>query len=112
GGGGVGGGGGGAWDTEVRHHGANAWGVQALREDSFDVPYRCLLPREVEGLVMGAGRSISVEHPFLLRCMAHTMVVGQAAGTAAAVAGQQAVSPGQVAVAAVQEELRRQGVVV
>ncbi|MEN6403304.1 MAG: FAD-dependent oxidoreductase [Armatimonadia bacterium] len=100
------------WDDEVRHHGANSWGVQALREDSFDLPYRCLLPRTVEGLVMGAGRSISVEHPFLLRCMAHTMVVGQAAGTAAAVAGQQAVSPGQVAVSAVQAELRRQGVVV
>ena len=47
------------WDHPVRHHGAGAWGVQALRSDSFDLPYRCLVPKGVEGLVMGAGRSVS-----------------------------------------------------
>ena len=98
------------WDTEVRHPGPGAWSVQALRGDSFDLPYRCLLPRRVEGLLAGAGRSISTDNPWLLRCMAHTMVVGQAAGAAAAVAAQAHVAPRAVAIQAVQQQLRQQGV--
>lgn len=98
------------WDNEVRHHGKNAWGVQALRSDSFDLPYGCLLPRTVEGLLMGAGRSLSVEQPYLLRCMAHTMVVGQAAGAVAAVAVRDGVTPRSVSINGVQQELRRQRV--
>jgi hypothetical protein len=99
------------WDTEVRHGGPKAWSVQALRAETFDLPYRCLLPCEVEGLLVGAGRSISTRDPWLLRCMAQTMVVGQAAGTAGAVAAKAGVTPREVEVAAVQEELRRQAVV-
>jgi hypothetical protein len=98
------------WDHPVRHHGAGAWGVQALRRDSFDLPYRCLLPRGAEGLVMGAGRSVSSEDPRLLRVMAHTMVVGQAAGTAAAVAARSGRTLRDLDVGAIQQELRRQGV--
>jgi hypothetical protein len=98
------------WDHPVRHHGAGAWGVQALRSDSFDLPYRCLLPSGVEGLVMGAGRSISTDNPRLLRVMAHTMVVGQAGGTAAAVAAGSGRTPQVLDAGAIQEELRRQGV--
>lgn len=99
------------WDSEVRHHGKNAWGVQALHDDSFDIPYRCLLPRRSEGLLMGAGRSVSAAEPFLLRTMVQTMVVGQGAGAAAAVAAAAGLSPREVAMAEVQAELRRQGVV-
>jgi hypothetical protein len=98
------------WDHEVRHHGKNAWGVQALHSDSFDVPYRCLLPRHTEGLLMGAGRSVSAADPFLLRTMVQTMVIGQGAGAAAAVAAAAGLSPREVAMAPVQAELRRQGV--
>lgn len=98
------------WDNQVRHHGQGAWCVQALRSDSFDLPYRCLLPRRVDGLLMGAGRSISTNDPGLLRCMAQTMVVGQAAGAAAAVAARAGATPRAVGVELVQEELRKQGV--
>jgi hypothetical protein len=98
------------WDHPVRHRGAGAWGVQALRSDSFDLPYRCLLPRGADGLLMGAGRSLSAEDPRLLRVMAHTMVVGQAAGTAAAVAARSGVVPRALEAGAIQEELLRQGV--
>ena len=97
------------WDNEVRHHGAKAWGVQAMRDDTFDLPYRCLVPRVSDGLLVGAGRSISTKDPWLLRCMAQTMVVGQAAGAAAAVAVREQATPRALDVAAVQEELRRQG---
>ena len=96
------------WDNIVKHHGARAWGAQVCHADSFDVPYRCLLPRGVDGLLMGAGRSISTDNPYLLRVMAHTMVVGQGAGAAAAVAVATSATPRQVDIAAVQKELRRQ----
>jgi len=99
------------WDSLVKHPGPKAWGAQVCHSDSFDLPYRCLVPRAVDGLLMGAGRSVSVSDPFLLRVMAHTMVVGQAAGAAAAVAAKAGTSPRQVASGAVQAELRRQGVV-
>ena len=55
---------------------------------------------------MGAGRSVSTDNPSLLRVMAHTMVVGQAAGTAAAVCARQGVSPHAVTVSDVQAALR------
>ena len=99
------------WDHPIRHHGKGAWGVQALRKDSFDLPFRCLIPRGIKNLLMGAGRSACSENPSLLRVMVHTMVVGQAAGTAAAVAVRNGVAPNEVDVAAVQNELRKQGVV-
>jgi len=98
------------WENQVKHHGANAWGSQVCHADSADLTYRCLLPRGVDGLVMGAGRSISTDNPSLLRVMAHTMVVGQAAGTAAAVAVKTETSPASVEVSAIQDELKRQGV--
>ncbi|HUU60531.1 MAG TPA: FAD-dependent oxidoreductase [Phycisphaerae bacterium] len=88
----------------------NAWGVQTFTNDTFDVPCRALLPRKVENLIMGAGRSISAADPLLLRVMALTMVVGQGAGTAAAVAARSGATPRDVDVAAVQQELIRQGV--
>ena len=87
-----------------------AWGAQTFRDETFDIPYRCLLPRNVEGLLMGSGRSVSAENPMLLRVMAHTMVIGQGAGVAAAVSARDEVLPRQVAVDAVQAELIRQGV--
>jgi len=94
----------------VRHPGKGAWGVQVMRPDSFDVPYRCLLPQGVEGLIMGAGRSVSTDNPWLLRVMVHTMIVGQAAGTAAALAARTGTSPRKLDVAELQSELRSQGV--
>lgn len=98
------------WENQVKHHGANAWGSQVCHADSADLPYRCLLSKGVDGLLMGAGRSISTDNPSLLRVMVHTMVVGQAAGTAAATAVKTSSSPATVEVGAIQSELKRQGV--
>jgi len=96
--------------TAIKHPGPNAWGVALINTDSADLPYRCLLPKGVDGLLMGAGRSVSASDSWLLRVMVHTMVVGQAAGTAAAVAVRAGVTPGTANVADIQTELRRQGV--
>ena len=98
------------WDSVVKHPGAGAWGSQVCRTDSCDVPYRCLVPRDVDGLLVGAGRSISTDNPFLLRVMVHTMVIGQGAGVAAATAATTGATVRQVDIAAVQAALRRQGV--
>ncbi len=56
-------------------------------EKPYDIPYRCLLPRGVEGLLV-AGRCISGDHSALssYRIQSHCMAMGQAAGTAAALA--------------------------
>ena len=53
---------------------------------------------------------IAARDAFLLRVMALTMLVGQAAGAAAAVAAASGTIPCAVKVGAVQAELRRQGV--
>lgn len=99
------------WEDQVKHHGANAWGSQVCHADSADLPYRCLLPKGIDGLIMGAGRSISTDNPSILRVMVHTMVVGQAAGTAAAVAVKAGSTAKTVDVAAVQAELKQQGAI-
>jgi len=98
------------FDHIVKHHGHGAWSSQVCHEVPSDLPFRCLLPRGIDGLIVGAGRSVSAADPSLLRVMAHTMVVGQAAGTAAAVAGKDGVTPREVEIPTVQDELRRQGV--
>ena len=94
----------------VKNPKPRAWGVQTFVDGTFDIPYRCLLPRGVEGLLMGSGRSVSASSPYLLRVMALTMVVGQAAGVAAAISTQQGVTPRSVDTGVVQRELMRQGV--
>jgi hypothetical protein len=54
---------------------------------TYDIPYRCLLPLQVEGLVV-AGRCLSASHDAhaSVRSMAQCMAMGQAAGVAAALA--------------------------
>ena len=98
------------YDNVRKHAGPNAWASQICHDDSSDLPRRALLPAGLDGLVMGAGRSISIANPSALRVMVHTMVVGQGAGTIAAVAAATGQTPRSVDIAAVQAELRRNGV--
>ncbi len=81
-----------------------------LRHEGFDIPYRALVPREVEGLVL-SGRCISAEQaPFQsARSMAPAMAVGHAAGCAAALAARSGVAPRRVDVKELQKLLRKQG---
>ena len=55
--------------------------------DSYDIPYRSLLPKNVENLLV-AGRSISSTHEAMsaVRVMATCMAMGEAAGRAARIA--------------------------
>jgi hypothetical protein len=78
--------------------------------EAYDIPLRCLLPQEVEGIIV-AGRCISGTHEALssYRVMPVSMATGQAAGVLAALAVEREKPPRAVAAADVQRELIRQG---
>lgn len=63
----------------------------------YGIPWRCLLPRGVEGMVV-AGRCFSATHDAhaSARSMATCMAMGQAAGTAAAMAAASGCTPREV----------------
>jgi hypothetical protein len=79
----------------------------------FQIPYRALVPRKTEGLLI-AGRCISASHEAVgaTRQVYCCMATGQAAGTAAALAGDQGVSPRFVDIRCIQSSLREQGVTI
>jgi len=78
----------------------------------YQIPYRCLLPKRVEGLLV-AGRCLSADHWALgsARVMIITMPMGEAAGAAAAFAAREGVPPRKLDVAEIQEELRKGGTI-
>ncbi len=84
-----------------------------LEHEGYDIPYGCLVPREVDGL-LAAGRCISSEQqPYEShRAMAPMMAIGQAAGMAAALCAAQDVEPRALDVRKLQETLESQAAVV
>ena len=76
----------------------------------YDIPYRCLLPLNVENLLL-AGRCISGTHEAMasFRVMSICMAMGQAAGTAAALSVKANVSPRLLDVKSLQKELMAKG---
>ncbi len=77
---------------------------------SYEIPYRCLVPKAVDGLLV-AGRCISTTHEALAstRLTPTVMTLGQAAGTAAALCAR-GLQPRDIAPAALRAELERDGV--
>ena len=77
------------------------------------IPYRCLLPRGIENMLV-AGRCVSATHEALasIRVMAQCMAMGQAAGTAAAMAAAEGSTPREIDVGRLQERLCSQGAIV
>lgn len=76
----------------------------------YDIPYRCLLPETVDGILV-AGRAISAERRALAsaRISGTCMAMGQAAGTAAALAVLAGIPPRDLDVAALRRALAAQG---
>jgi hypothetical protein len=81
-----------------------------LTHEGYDIPYRSLLPKKVDNLVV-AGRCISSEQqPFEShRAMVPMMAVGQAAGVAAAIASARRLSPARIDITELQASLANQG---
>ncbi len=78
--------------------------------DWYDIPYRALLSVGVPNL-LASGRCISATHEGMAgaRVMGTCIAIGQAAGTAAALAVQSGVAPAEVNVAQLQQALRADG---
>jgi 2-polyprenyl-6-methoxyphenol hydroxylase-like FAD-dependent oxidoreductase len=85
---------------------------EKVQPGPYDIPYRTLLPRGVENLLV-AGRCHSATSEALAssRLTAPAMGMGQAAGTAAALAAAGGGVPATVDVGALQDALRRQGAI-
>ena len=80
---------------------------------SMTIPYRCMLPQGKEGLLV-AGRCVSYEPPVAncIRCMAQCMAIGEAAGTAAAIAVEMDTTPRNIDIKMLQESLRIQHAII
>lgn len=80
-------------------------------KDGNQYPYRCMLPRHVEGLLV-AGRCASLTHLGLTVCKSqgNMMGIGQAAGVAAALAAAKNTTPRALDVKEIQQRLREMGV--
>lgn len=88
----------GGWSIDLHpaagmyHEGSGA--VQRFSDGVFEIPYRCLYPASTSNLLV-AGRNISATHIAFgaSRVMATCAALGQAAGTAAALCVEHAVTP-------------------
>ena len=78
--------------------------------DSYDIPYRSLVPAKVKNLLV-AGRSISTTHEAMsaIRVMAPCMAMGEAAGRAAKIAVRKGITPAEVDVNELRAELKATG---
>jgi hypothetical protein len=90
--------------TDYRHR-------EARPGKSYTIPYRILLPREIDNLLV-AGRCVSATHEALsaIRVMPICMVMGQAAGTAAAMCLRNGCGPKELDLSALQAQLISDGV--
>jgi hypothetical protein len=82
-----------------------------IKKNMYGVPYRCLIPKDVEGLLL-AGRCISADSPAAgaIRVMPPAMSIGQAAGTAAALCLQRGATPASLDYADLKASLLKQNV--
>jgi 2-polyprenyl-6-methoxyphenol hydroxylase-like FAD-dependent oxidoreductase len=82
-------------------------GTQVSGYGAYGIPFRCLLPQAVDGLLV-TGRCLSADHEAQGSCrvIGTCMATGQAAGTAAALACSIGCSPGDVPPATLRAALR------
>ena len=89
-------------------------GTEIVRQPEgewYEIPYGCLVPLGCDNLLVG-GRPISVDHAVhsSMRVMPPACTIGQACGTAAAMAVRQGVGPAELDGRAVRGSLIEQGV--
>ena len=84
----------------------------SLDKPFVEIPYRCLIPRSSENLIV-AGRCISAEEQALgpVRVMPACFAMGQAAGTAAAICIEDSCIPLNVQTEKLRKRLSEQGAV-
>ena len=79
----------------------------------YNIPYRCLLPQKTKNLIV-AGRSISgtSEAAASYRVIPCCIATGEAAGTAAAMALNENLTPAKIDAGKLQKQLIKQGAVI
>ena len=79
----------------------------------YEIPYRCLLPKEVDNLLV-AGRCSSADHEAQasIRIMPIVCCLGEAAGVGAAVAADAKVKPAEADIRKIQQILQSNGAVI
>jgi hypothetical protein len=81
-----------------------------LEHEGYDIPYRCLVPKQVDGLLVAGYCLSSEQQPYEShRAMIPMMATGEAAGTAAALAAKAQVQPRDLDVRTLQQTLVSQG---
>lgn len=101
-----------AWPMELHRDGRIDWGFPRDANRSYnDLPWRMLVPKTVSNLLV-AGRCASMTHEgqSAARASGGCFIMGQAAGTAAAMAGGQAMQA--LDVARLQAQLMRDGALI
>ncbi len=98
---------------EDHHSGGDTHWEYLPEGETYDIPFRCLLPQNVEGLLV-AGRCLSAEHDAhaSVRSMGQCMAMGQAAGIAAVEAAQSGTTPREISMQQLQDKLRSIGAVI
>lgn len=87
-----------AYNVDIHNPAGSGTVIKSLAEgDYYGIPYRCLLPINVDNLLV-AGRPISSTHEAhsSLRVMPTCTALGQAAGTAAAMAIKEGIWPSEL----------------
>jgi len=95
---------------DVHEPGGQGGGIVGV-EGGYGVPYRCLLPKNIEGLLI-AGRCISVDDVAFgsTRNIPVCVLTGEAAGIAGALAARAKVTPRSIDVGEIQASLHRRGI--
>jgi len=76
-----------------------------------EVPYRCLLPQRVEGLLVACrGASMTIDAHYAFRMQPEMQQIGEAAGIAAALAAKLGITPKKLDVRLIQDILEKEGV--
>jgi 2-polyprenyl-6-methoxyphenol hydroxylase-like FAD-dependent oxidoreductase len=97
---------------EEHHAGGDTRWEYLPEGETYDIPYRCLLPQRARSLLV-AGRCLSADHDAhaSVRSMGQCMAMGQAAGVAAALAAERGTDPAEVSIDELQARLRALGAI-
>lgn len=80
------------------------------KERYFDVPYRCMVPKKLENVIVASGKSVSTDPRAILRGQAPCLLLGQVAGVAAALSAKQDTALQSIKIRDLQRTLFRQNV--
>ncbi len=102
-----------SWPIEDHTPNAETVRLHLPRDEFYQVPYGCLVPQEVDGLLL-SGRCISATHDgqASVRVMGPGMAMGQAAGTAAALSLAERVMPRALPAATLRGALLHDGALI